>query len=109
MDGSMTVLNAFARIFENLGYPCDCFSDEKSCLESMAAGVVYHAALVDHYLPGTHGPDFVAKLKARSPELKIIIASSSLGNPTADELKAAGADAVFMKPVSVRKLMDQMS
>ncbi len=64
--------------------------------------------LADQIMPGMDGLSFLAAVRGESAFFgvpKIIIVSGNTGREHAEAARAAGADAVLVKPVSVRDLL----
>jgi DNA-binding NarL/FixJ family response regulator len=56
--------------------------------------------LLDLHMPGLHGPECVAELKRRWPDVKIVVISASDDRCTIDSALLAGASAYILKSVS---------
>ena len=79
-------------------------SGEEALLE--AARVQGDLLVVDYRLPGMSGLELMKKMRARYPELKIIIISGVSEPKTRREIEAAEADAFFTKPVPMADFLD---
>lgn len=57
--------------------------------------------VADYRLPGMNGIELIHKIRARQPEIKVILISGMSDRKSRDEMLNAGAVAVFDKPISL--------
>lgn len=62
--------------------------------------------VADFRLPGINGAELMHKIKARHPDVKIILITGVSDPKTRDELAHAGADAFFTKPIPMADFLD---
>ncbi|MDX9990789.1 MAG: response regulator [Anaerolineales bacterium] len=79
-------------------------SGEEALLE--ASRVSVDLLVVDYRLPGMSGLELMQKMRARYPEMKIIIISGVSEPKTRADIGKAGADAFFTKPVPMADFLD---
>jgi DNA-binding response OmpR family regulator len=79
-------------------------SGEEALLE--AGRVAVDLAVVDYRLPGMSGIELMEKMRARYPEMKIIIISGVSDRKSLKEIEESGADAFFTKPVPMADFLD---
>ncbi len=79
-------------------------SGEEALLE--ASRVSVDLLVVDYRLPGMSGTELMQKMRARYPNMKIIIISGVSEPKTRAEIEKAGADAFFTKPVPMADFLD---
>jgi len=62
--------------------------------------------VADVRLPGMSGLDMLARIRKRSPDLKVILVTGAIDSKTRREVAEAGADAFFYKPVEMADFLD---
>jgi len=62
--------------------------------------------IADFRLPGINGAELMNKIRARHPDVKIILITGVSDPKTRDELARAGADAFFTKPIPMADFLD---
>lgn len=62
--------------------------------------------VADVRLPGMSGLDMLARIRKRSPNLKVILVTGAIDSKTRREVADAGADAFFYKPVEMADFLD---
>lgn len=62
--------------------------------------------VADVRLPGMSGLDMLARIRKRSPGLKVILVTGAIDSKTRREVAEAGADAFFYKPVEMADFLD---
>lgn len=65
--------------------------------------------VMDQSMPGMTGVALIAALRARSAAVRLILLSGHKSPALAEEARQAGADAVLVKPVSPRVLMETVN
>lgn len=65
--------------------------------------------IADQNMPGMRGIALVAALRAQAPAVRLILLSGEKNAALAAEARTAGADAVMVKPVSPRALMETVN
>lgn len=65
--------------------------------------------VMDQNMPGMSGVELIAQLRARSTTLGLILVTGQKSAALAEEARQAGADAVMVKPVSPRALMETVN
>jgi DNA-binding response OmpR family regulator len=64
----------------------------------MAETTAFHAAVIDKELPGMNGLEFLSLLKARCPDVPVIVVTAFGGSAVAEEAFARGASRYLEKP-----------
>ncbi len=82
----------------------DVFSGEEALLELSRGDT--DLLIADVRLPGISGLELMDKLKARSPEAKVILVSGVTDPKLRQQVAQAGADAFFFKPIDVPEFLD---
>ena len=72
-------------------------------------GAPADVVLMDQSMPGISGVALAAALRARSSAVRLILASGHKSHALASEAREAGADAVLVKPISPRALMETVN
>jgi CheY-like chemotaxis protein len=62
--------------------------------------------VADYRLPGITGVELMHKIRARSPDVRVILVTGMTDRKTRDEMLNAGAVAVFDKPISLTDFLD---
>ena len=62
--------------------------------------------VTDYLLPGMNGVELMHKVRARHPEVKIILISGMTDRKMRDEMLNAGALAIFDKPIPLADFLD---
>lgn len=65
--------------------------------------------VMDQNMPGMSGVELIAQLRARSTTLGLILVTGQKSAALAEAARQAGADAVMVKPVSPRALMETVN
>lgn len=68
--------------------------------------VPFDLMVADVRLPGMSGLDMLARIRKRSPHLKVILVTGAIDSKTRREVSEAGADAFFYKPVEMADFLD---
>ena len=72
-------------------------------------GAPADVVLMDQSMPGMSGVALAAALRARSSTVRLVLASGHKSQALAAEAHASGADAVLVKPISPRALMETVN
>ncbi len=78
-------------------------SGEEALLE--AARTNFELLVADFRLPGITGVELMRKIRARCPDIKVILISGISEPRTRDEIARSGADACFFKPVPMGEFL----
>jgi two-component system chemotaxis response regulator CheY len=65
--------------------------------------------LLDQSMPGMNGTALLAALRARSSAVRLMLITGHKNEALAAEARAAGADAVLVKPLGPRELMQAVN
>ena len=89
----------------NAGAQVSGATDGQDALRQLA-NVVPDLLLIDLQMPGLDGVGLLRRLKAMAPKrtYPVFVLTSHIAGPQAAEARAAGADAVFTKPIQVAAL-----
>lgn len=82
----------------------DAPSGEEALLEASRRKI--DLLVSDYLLPGISGVELMRKIKARSPEMKVIFISGMTERKARDEMLGAGALAIFDKPIPLADFLD---
>ena len=72
----------------------------------VAKDQAFDLLVVDIHLPGMSGFELMDKLKARQPEIKVILITGLTDHEIRKRVANAGADAFFFKPIELADLLD---
>lgn len=89
---------------------CLAFDDPDLFLKALATGsITPDLFIIDYYIPGSHGPDLIRRVREHEPECRIMIVSASI-NPVDQKLAVeAGADLFMSKSVDPSILLDAVT
>lgn len=89
---------------------CMVFDDPDLFLMALAKGdAVPDLYIIDYYIPGSHGPDLIRRVREAEPDSRIMIVSASI-NPVDQKLAiGAGADLFMSKSVDPPALLDAVA
>ena len=79
-------------------------SGEEALLEASRKRI--DLLVADYKLPGMSGIELIHKIRARQPEVKVILISGMTDRKSRDEMLNAGAVALFDKPISLADFLD---
>jgi CheY-like chemotaxis protein len=92
-----TLKNADLKIFE-------APSGEEALLEATRNKI--DLLVADYLLPGINGVELMHKIRARHPEVKVILITGMSDRQARDEMLKAGAMAIFDKPIPLADFLD---
>ena len=79
-------------------------SGEEALLETTRGKV--DLLVADYRLPGITGVELMHKIRARSPDVRVILVTGMTDRKVREEILNAGAVAVFDKPISLKDFLD---
>lgn len=79
-------------------------SGEEALLESTRQRI--DMLITDYKLPGMSGVELMHKIRARHPEVKVILVTGMTDKKTREEILNAGALAIFDKPIPMADFLD---
>src|SRR5688572_14841886 len=100
VDDQKDIVRLLHSALQTLGHPLDLVhapSGEEALLEASRRKV--DLLVTDYLLPGISGVELMRKIKARHPDLKVIFISGMKERKARAEMLAAGAVAIFEKPL----------
>ena len=92
-----TLKNSDLQIFESP-------SGEEALLEASRQRI--DLLVADYKLPGMSGIELIHKIRARQPEVKVVLISGMTDRKSRDEMLNAGAVALFDKPIPLADFLD---
>jgi CheY-like chemotaxis protein len=107
VDDSLDVRRMLAASLRMLGPEFDVM-EVPSAEEALLIGsqLPFDLMVADVRLPGMSGLDMLARIRKRSPNLKVILVTGAIDSKTRREVSEAGADAFFYKPVEMADFLD---
>lgn len=107
VDDSLDVRRMLAASLRMLGPEFDVL-EVPSAEEALLIGsrLPFDMMVADVRLPGMSGLDMLARLRKRSPNLKVVLVTGAIDSKTRREVSEAGADAFFYKPVEMADFLD---
>lgn len=105
IDGSESIANLFAGIFERRGWDVAICGDRDSAIERLARNKPYDVILLSYRVPGTTGIQLVRLIRSfehrRMTGVVMLTASAEI----TEEALTAGADEVLLKPINPNTLV----
>lgn len=87
------------------GFSASVALDGESGLERIGAEH-FDLVLLDMMLPGIHGIEVLRRIRARAPELPVVLLTGQTGAKEGIEGMKQGAKGYLTKPVDLRELLD---
>jgi CheY-like chemotaxis protein len=107
VDDQKDIVRLLHSTLQTLGHQLDIVdapSGEEALLEASHRKV--DLLVADYLLPGISGVELMRKIKARTPELRVIFISGMTERKARQEMLNAGAVAVFDKPIPLADFLD---
>lgn len=108
VDDDKFSMRAMARPLRMAGYEVVEAMKPEQVIKAAEAGQ-FQIAIVDIFIPGMGGIEMIQRLRASSPECKIIAVSAGYADmPGSDAIQAAikiGADQGYIKPVDMDAIL----
>lgn len=107
VDDQRDIVRLLHSTLQTLGHELDIIdapSGEEALLEASRRKI--DLLVSDYLLPGISGVELMHKIRARSPELKVIFISGMTERKARKEMVNAGAVAVFDKPIPLADFLD---
>jgi CheY-like chemotaxis protein len=107
VDDQKDIVRLLHSALQTLGHPLDLVdapSGEEALLEASRRKV--DLLVADYLLPGISGVELMRKIKARNGDLKVIFISGMTERKARAEMLAAGAVALFDKPIPLADFLD---
>src|SRR5215216_4413826 len=107
VDDQKDIVRLLHATLQTLGHPLDIIdapSGEEALLEASHRKV--DLLVADYLLPGISGVELMRKIKARTPDLKVIFISGMTDRKSRQEMLGAGGVAVFDKPIPLADFLD---
>src|SRR5512138_847028 len=107
VDDQRDIVRLLHSSLQTLGHELDIIdapSGEEALLEASRRKI--DLLVSDYLLPGISGVELMQKIKARSPELKVIFISGMTERKVRKEMLNAGAVAIFDKPIPLADFLD---
>jgi PAS domain S-box-containing protein len=104
VDDEVDITDMLSIGLERMGYEVAAMNDPTETIELVAEDPsLWHAAIIDHLMPGMQGAMLAAKLKSLRPELMVILCTG-LDDGAVRRQAGAAIDAFFVKPVEPEQL-----
>jgi CheY-like chemotaxis protein len=107
VDDQKDIVRLLHSTLQTLGHQLDIIdapSGEEALLEASRRKV--DLLVADYLLPGISGVELMRKIKARTPDLKVIFISGMTDRKARQEMLGAGGVAVFDKPIPLADFLD---
>ena len=107
VDDQRDIVRLLHSALQTLGHQLDLVdapSGEEALLEASRRKV--DLLVADYLLPGISGVELMRKIRARNPDLKVIFISGMTERKARAEMLAAGAVAIFEKPIPLADFLD---
>ncbi len=107
VDDHRETLRLLRSALDTLGHKFEVYeapSGEEALLEANRHR--FDLLVADYRLPGINGVELLTKVRARNPEVKVVLISGVQDRKAREEMRNAGAFAVFEKPISLSDFLD---
>jgi CheY-like chemotaxis protein len=107
VDDQRDILRLLHATLDTLGHKLEIYeapSGEEAMLE--ASRHRFDLLVSDYKLPGITGVELMKKVRAKNPDVKSILITAMNDKKTRDEMIAAGAIAMFDKPIPLADFLD---
>lgn len=107
VDDQRDILRLLHSTLDTLGHALEIYeapSGEEALLE--AARHRFDLLVADYKLPGMSGVELMKKVRAKNPDIKVILITAMTDKKTREEMRAAGAMAIFDKPIPLADFLD---
>ncbi len=107
VDDQRDILRLLHAALNTIGHELDVIeapSGEEALLEASRRQV--DLLVADYLLPGMNGIELVHKIRARHPQVKVILVTGMSSRKARDEMLNAGALAMFDKPIPLADFLD---
>jgi len=107
VDDQRDILRFLHTALDTLGHTMEIYeapSGEEALL--LATSKKMDLLISDYKLPGMTGVEMMAKLRSRNPDMKSILITAMTDKRTRDEMRTAGALALFDKPIPLADFLD---
>src|SRR5512138_1170353 len=107
VDDQRDIVRLLHSTLQTLGHELDIIdapSGEEALLEASRRKI--DLLVSDYLLPGISGVELMHKIRARSPELKVILISGMTDRKSRSDMLGAGAQAIFDKPIPMADFLD---
>lgn len=107
VDDQRDILRLLHATLDTLGHKLEIYeapSGEEALLE--ATRHRFDLLVSDYKLPGMTGVELMKKVRAKNPDLKSILVSAMHERKARDEMREAGAMAIFDKPIPLADFLD---
>jgi len=107
VDDQRDILRLIHATLDTLGHQLEIHeapSGEEALLETSRNRI--DMLISDYKLPGITGVELMAKVRAKNPEVKTILITAMTDKRTREDIRAAGALAIFDKPIPLADFLD---
>ena len=107
VDDQRDILRLLHATLDTLGHKLEIYeapSGEEALLE--AARHRFDMLVSDYKLPGITGVELMKKVRAKNPDVKAILITAMNDKKTREEMREAGAMALFDKPIPLADFLD---
>lgn len=105
IDRSEIIAKLFSGIFEKRGWDVDTCGDRDSAIERLAGSKPYDIVLLGYRVRGTNGVALVGLIRALEHRRMTAVVMVTNKVETTEQVLAAGADEVLLKPVNPNALI----
>jgi len=107
VDDQRNIVHLLHSTLKTMGHALDVI-EAPSGEEAILVAARRHVDLLvaDYLLPGMTGIELVHKIRARNPDVKVVLISGLLDRRAREQMLNAGAVAVFSKPIPLADFLD---
>ncbi len=100
VDDTPDILDAIADLIQMDGYETATAADGKIACLQLVAHPDIGLVITDFRMPNMNGIELIGHVRRGHPEVKLILVTAEDDQKVREHAVAAGADAVFIKPIS---------
>jgi CheY-like chemotaxis protein len=108
VDDDLHIRSLGRELLEKLGYEVETATSGEEVLEKFHRGRPLDLVILDYHLPGMSGLEVVQRLKALSPDTRVLVASGFFSNRQKEALTAGGARGFLDKPFRLKELRSRI-
>ena len=108
VDDEQQVREIMSRVLESCGYEVMAAEDGRDALSKFDHGVGIDLVILDMMMPGMGGRECLARLREKSPGVRVLITTGYTSDGSAQELLHEGALGIVEKPLDLKGFAEKV-